>query len=189
MVRWDRGMSVIADVPRCIDNDSEVFWNLWIISMFELAAVPQNWTLQVHIGSRIALYSSNLFSATCCRVASTSCSVADRLSIRESQTCIFQYRNSSRVARLIRWFSDLANRFGCLLFARSQSEVAVSRNGTVKPHVPRMASGTINGKWDNGDETSVAWTIRSVVAWTESRKLVNEMYLRTFSRLTSSASV
>jgi len=29
-----------------------LFGNLWIISMFELAAVPQSWTLQVHIGLR-----------------------------------------------------------------------------------------------------------------------------------------
>jgi len=30
--------------------------------MFELETVPQSWTQQVHIGLRIALYNSNLFS-------------------------------------------------------------------------------------------------------------------------------
>jgi len=30
--------------------------------MFELKAVPQSWTRQVHIDLRIALYNSNLFS-------------------------------------------------------------------------------------------------------------------------------
>jgi len=34
--------------------------------MFELAAVPQSSTLQVHIGLRIALYSSNLLSIDSC---------------------------------------------------------------------------------------------------------------------------
>jgi len=34
--------------------------------MFELEAVPQSWTLQVHIGLRIALYNSNLLSIDSC---------------------------------------------------------------------------------------------------------------------------
>jgi len=36
---------VIDDVPRCVDDDSEVFFlKSLVVSMFDLEAVPHNWT-------------------------------------------------------------------------------------------------------------------------------------------------
>jgi len=43
-----------------------LFWNLWSTFIFDLEAVPQNWTLYIHISLRIALYNSTLFSIDNC---------------------------------------------------------------------------------------------------------------------------
>jgi len=65
MVRWNHGIEC-----NCTKVHWQWFWDIYFeifgVFLLELKTVPQSWIPKVHIGLKMALYNSNLFSINSC---------------------------------------------------------------------------------------------------------------------------